>query len=194
MIEIYATSIGENGFSSKKRKLLIKNIIYEKLKIQHEKIIISKNAYGKPYITNKRNFHFNISHSGKWVVCAVGEKPVGIDIELIGKINLETAEKIAERFFSREEYEDIFLRENKNPLTYFYEIWTLKESFIKATGKGLAIPLNSFTVKIGESGIKLKSRFRTKYCFEQYNIDRDYRIAVCSTDSNFASDIIFNNR
>jgi len=191
MIEIYATSIGENAFSAKKRELLIKNIIDEKLKIQPKKIIISKNAYGKPYLTNKRNFHFNISHSGKWVVCAVGERPVGIDIEFIDQINLETAEKIAERFFSDEEYEDLFTREEKDILAYFYEIWTLKESFIKAIGKGLTIPLNSFTVKIGKSGIELKSRFRTKYCFEQYNIDRDYRMAVCSTDSNFASEIIF---
>lgn len=191
MIEIYATSVEEKSSSATKRELLIKSIIHEKLKIQPEEIIISNNAYGKPYLTNKRIFNFNISHSGKWVVCAVGKRPVGVDIELIGRVNLKTAEKIAERFFSGEECEELFIRENKDRLAYFCEIWTLKESFLKALGKGLTIPLNSFTITKRDSGIELKSRFHTKYWFEQYNIDRDYRMAVCSKDGNFASEIIF---
>lgn len=184
MIEIYATH-------ASKGEWMLRNIIQEKLETEAKELICAHNEHGKPYIAHKSNFHFNVSHSGKWVVCAVGERPIGIDIELIDRINLKTAEKIAERFFSREECEDFFLREYKDRLAYFCEIWTLKESFLKAIGKGLTIPLNSFTIKKRDSGIELKSRLRTKYFFEQYNIDRDYRMALCSTDSNFASDIIF---
>jgi 4'-phosphopantetheinyl transferase len=191
MIEIYATSNEENAFRAMKIEWLIKTIIHEKLKIQPEEIIISRNVYGKPYLTNKSNFHFNVSHSGKWSVCAVGDRPLGIDIELIDRINMKTAEKIAERFFSKEECEELFLRDYKDRLAYFCEIWTLKESFLKALGKGLTNPLNSFTIKKRDTGIELKSCLYTKYCFEQYNIDRDYRMAVCSKDSNFASEIIF---
>lgn len=60
-------------------------------------------------------------------------------------------------FFSDEEVEDLNTRSLVGKIDYFYDLWTLKESYIKAIGKGLSIPLNSFTIKKNkEEGIIVK--------------------------------------
>ncbi|KAA0800298.1 hypothetical protein DN406_04030 [Bacillus sp. BB56-3] len=64
----------------------------------------------------------------------------GGDIERIRGINL----KIAERFFSNEEYMLINSKTGYNQFLCFYEYWTLKEAFVKAIGKGLVVSLDSF--------------------------------------------------
>ena len=102
----------------------------------------SVNAYGKPILLSNPRIHFNISHSGNYVVCAIGDKPLGIDIEVIKPIDL----KIANRFFSADEIEYIFNSQDDFMTNRFYEIWTKKECRIKWEGKGLSIPLPSFSV------------------------------------------------
>ena len=197
---------------------LARTVISKKLNIPLENIRFKTNANGKPYLLGRNKIHFNISHSGKWAVCAFGEKPAGIDIEEISTVNLE----IARRFFSAEECFDLFSKKADERLLFFYELWTLKESFIKAAGKGLSIPLSSFTIKISSQrsptgcrqisdtvgnpcmiqGISTDSRSNnkkrgsnilpdiSKYNFRQYSIDKNYKMAVCSTESSFSPDIV----
>ncbi|MDR1439251.1 MAG: 4'-phosphopantetheinyl transferase superfamily protein [Clostridiales bacterium] len=88
--------------------------------------------------------HFNISHSGRHVVCALCSSPVGIDVETVKPIGMN----IAKRFFSADERERLFLEPEggRGRLELFYSIWTRKESFVKMTGKGLAYPLGDFSV------------------------------------------------
>ncbi|PFZ10495.1 phosphopantetheine-protein transferase [Bacillus pseudomycoides] len=100
------------------------------------------NKYGKPYLENFPNIHFNISHSGKYVVCAIDKSPVGIDVETINPIDLT----IVNSYFSKLEKEYLFQSQFNEKLTKFYYIWTMKESYIKREGKGLSIPLDSFCV------------------------------------------------
>ena len=104
-----------------------------------ESLDFSVNAYGKPFITNLPNIHFNISHAGRYVACAVADEPVGIDIELIVDADMD----IAERYFTPDEIAYI---KGGQPARRFFEIWTKKESRIKWEGKGLFIPLTSFSV------------------------------------------------
>ena len=95
-------------------------------------------GYGKPHIflDAEHEFHFSLSHSGDYSICAVGKSPVGADIEAIGN----DKERIAERFFAKEEQG--FIKDSES----FYRIWTLKESFMKAVGLGMKLPMDSFTV------------------------------------------------
>ena len=102
----------------------------------------SVNEYGKPILSSNPRIHFNISHSGNYVVCAIGDKQSGIDIEIIKPVDL----KIANRFFAADEKEYIFNPKDSFITNRFYEIWTKKESRIKWEGKGLSIPLPSFSV------------------------------------------------
>jgi 4'-phosphopantetheinyl transferase len=85
---------------------------------------------------------FNLSHSGDWALCAVttaGE--VGVDIERVRLRSQAYRLKVARRFFSAHEYHAIN--------SAFFSGWTRKEAYIKCHGKGLAIPLDTFTVSIG---------------------------------------------
>lgn len=124
---------------------------------------------GKTYLTQNKDLYVNLSHSGEYAVCAVHNKDVGIDIQHIRECDIN----LAKRFFSAEEYEYINRFENKN--NAFFEIWTKKESFVKAIGTGLTIPLNSFSV------LSNTIRYDGKtYCFKEYSVgEDDYKMFVC---------------
>lgn len=160
---------------------MIRTLIHENLNIPHKDINLEINNYGKPHLPGYNNFHFNISHSGKWVVCATDISSVGIDIELISPIDLETGKHV----FSQEEYKELLSKREEERLSYFYELWTLKESYIKNTGEGLSFPLNLFTV-IGEGKIKLEAK---GYYFKQYDIDKNYKLSVCGIRNKFPKNI-----
>ena len=105
---------------------------------------LEKNEQGKPRIKNCPDFHFNISHSGHWVVLACGETEVGIDVEAIRMDNQK--DKIARRFFTEAEQSYLF-QEAAGLHDRFYQIWTAKESYLKYLGTGLQKALNSFCVR-----------------------------------------------
>ena len=97
---------------------------------------------------------------------------------------------IAEQFFSTDEQKRLFSRGDKEKLPFFYELWTVKESFIKTVGKGLSIPLNSFSVNFEERKIDFLEYSKENYYFKQYNIDDNYKMAVSGMYCSFSDDII----
>jgi phosphopantetheine--protein transferase-like protein len=104
---------------------------------------LSTDEHGKPYLVGHTDFHFNISHAGRYVVCAFSDAPVGIDIEVIASADM----KIAERFFAGREKMYIFEQTSEfAQREAFYRVWTMKEAYIKREGRGLGIPLPSFDV------------------------------------------------
>jgi len=95
---------------------------------------LSYNDFGRPFIDS--DIDFNISHSGDYVVCAVADREkVGIDIEKIRPIVLSDFKN----YMTYREWEDIAASDRQ--YDRFYEHWTMKESVIKAEGRGLSIPL-----------------------------------------------------
>ena len=128
------------------------------------------NAYGKPYFANAEDLHFSISHSGEYAMVVLSDKEIGCDIQQIKNINLS----IADRFFTAEERKYVKCTEN------FFRIWTLKESFIKAIGKGLALPLNSFSIKGLDSDKPYCEYNRELYEFKEFDKMTGYCIAVSS--------------
>lgn len=132
---------------------------------------------GKPHIENLKNVHFNISHSGNYVVCAIASEEIGIDVERIRKVNL----RIAERFFSPSEIHDLMACEEEKRIQYFITLWTIKESYLKAIGRGLTQHLNSFTiVKSGDSYHLTGNEEAEGYCIETQQLNHEYMMAVCS--------------
>lgn len=168
---------------------LVKRMLRDRLGWEQNDFDILRDAYGKPHLKNYDDLHFNISHSGDWIVGAVGHQPVGIDVEKMGTVNLE----IAQRFFHPTEYNALMSCGGLSAqLSLFYDLWTLKESYIKAVGKGLSIPLDSFILVqqegtwapvIGENG-------ETHY-FKQYALEEGYKLSVCSISSDFPMNIQF---
>ena len=161
-------------------RLLIRSVVCNKYSFKNNCIFFQVNEYGKSYIVNLSNMHFNIAHSGCWVVCEVDSRPVGVDIEKIQSIDLN----IAKKFFSMEEYMDLLKKEENDRLSYFFDLWTLKESYIKAEEMGLSIPLDSFTIKKENEIINMIGGDKT-YHFKQYEISDEYKLSLASTSDDF---------
>jgi 4'-phosphopantetheinyl transferase len=90
------------------------------------------------------DLRFNLSHTPGLVACAVTiGREVGVDVEYIGRRLLH--EGIPERFFSTREVADLRALPGEQQRMTFFDYWTLKESYIKARGLGLALPLGQFT-------------------------------------------------
>lgn len=181
----------EEAYRSLLGDVLIRSVICKQYKIFNQDIKYDYNKYGKPFWKGSNHFFFNISHSGDWIVCIVDKFPVGIDIEQICPINIE----IVSHFFSDEEVEDLNTRSLVGKIDYFYDLWTLKESYIKAIGKGLSIPLNSFTIKKNkeEDIIVKQDDLYSSYFFTQYQIDSNYKLSVCATSNRFPKKVIIKN-
>jgi 4'-phosphopantetheinyl transferase len=163
--------------------LLVRKIIMDSFDLENENISFKENEFGKPYIESINNFHFNVSHSGDWIVCAIDNKPVGIDIEEISTIDLD----ISKNFFSEKEHEDLLL--SNDPFDYFFTLWSLKESYIKFIGKGLSHPLDSFSMRFSNERIVIESydQILEKIYFKQYQIDERYKMATCSINPNMTN-------
>lgn len=151
-----------------------------------ESSVILYNEYGKPYIENKPCF--NISHSGDYVIMAAGEKPMGIDIEKNTK-NTRDYLRIAKTAFHPAEFE--FLKNSSNLEEDFFVLWTLKESFMKAQGRGFNLAPKSFYFDIND-GIKLYSDIPNDYKFTVLKNIKGYTVSLCASEGT-DTDIKFLN-
>lgn len=170
-------------YQDKKRSLiaeiLLRYCLQIRFGISKSKIQFIENNFGKPMLKNFNNIHFNLSHSGDWVVCAINYSyPIGVDVEIIKDNNLQ----IAETFFTNEEYNYILNQPPEEINRFFYKIWTLKESYVKAEGKGLIIPLQTFSFHILPKEIQMYegNNLSKKYCFNIFYLDDLHVVSVCS--------------
>lgn len=136
------------------------------------KPIFKTGKYGKSHISNYENIHFNLSHSGSMVACAISDTEVGVDVEYNDPtIDLD----IAKNYFYNSEYDSII--KSDNPSNEFFNYWVLKESYMKYTGLGFNLELDSFEIIIKDK-ISLKND-KNDLKFNLFDID-DYKLAICS--------------
>lgn len=96
--------------------------------------------YNRPILDE--DLDFNISHSKNYVVCAVVESArVGIDVEYHSSIHYEGFENVMDD----EQWE--IIKSSPNVIETFYDYWTIKESVIKADGRGMYVDLNDIKIK-----------------------------------------------
>ncbi len=116
----------------------------------------------KPEIVNPPlPLRFNISHTKNLIICAVTlNDDIGCDVENIGRSN--DVLSIAERYFSPQEATQLFSLPTNEQCDRFFDYWTLKESYIKAWGLGLAIPLADFSFTIADKNLQQKGNFVIK--------------------------------
>ena len=121
------------------------------------------NAYGKPQPREGLGVqapYFNLSHSHGCAVLAVGRTPeLGVDIEFTGR--KRRVAQIAHRYFAEEEIQALLALPHSDQLSRFYELWSLKEAYIKARGLGLAIPLRSFAYSFSPERLELNEMSRS---------------------------------
>lgn len=117
----------------------------------------------------KNGMFANLSHSGEYAVCVVGDCEVGIDVQKHRNVDLN----LSKRFFTSVEAE--YIANADNVENAFFKVWTRKESFVKAVGKGLAIPLKSFSVL--DAHVDYDGR---RYRFKNFALPNDnYSLSVC---------------
>jgi 4'-phosphopantetheinyl transferase len=129
---------------------MLRQILSQYLDHPPQTLGFSYTKHGKPYLQTTYSTHlqFNLTHSHEKALIAVGLNcRVGIDLEYV-PVTTSNGDKqgVAERFFNIEEKQTLQQLLPADRPTYFYRIWSRKEAVIKAIGKGLSIPLASFSV------------------------------------------------
>ena len=122
---------------------------------------VKQSGSGKPYLVNS-DLYFNISHSNRYVVCAIGEEELGIDIQFHKNKNVD---KIAARIMSVAEWQEYQSAGDKSK--FFFDLWAKKESYIKYTGEGIRSDLRLLDIKA---------------YVQEIEVDEDYSCMLCAKE------------
>lgn len=98
--------------------------------------------HGKPFLPDAPQHHFNISHSGNLIVCALDDAPLGVDIQLAQPRSPAFLDQLCTP------EERAWLRARQDSPQAFALLWTLKESRCKWSGRGLQRPISSIAVPL----------------------------------------------
>ena len=140
---------------------VLRAILGRYMDIEPPQVQFCYGSHGKPALVEKDTagmLDFNLSHSGGVALYAFArDRQIGIDIECLRPVS--EVEQIAKRFFCEREYEELRALPPTQQQNAFFRYWTLKEAYIKATGRGLSLPLDQFEVSLasGESAVLLRS-------------------------------------
>lgn len=133
---------------------------------------------GKPFLVDFPDVHFNLSHSGERVMVVISPFEVGCDVEIIKG----DRGRLAERFFKPEESAWIKSFESLEAQSEaFYRLWTLKECYMKVTGRGMSLMPDMFALNVDENeNISLyHDGKRPEYAFREIDLRDGYRYAYC---------------
>ncbi len=86
---------------------------------------------GKPLLKDHPEIHFNLSHCKSAVACAIGDEPVGVDVERVRKYD----DSLARHVLNGKELEEVEASDDK--ARAFIRLWTKKEALLKLTGEGI---------------------------------------------------------
>jgi len=138
----------------KKRSISSRGLLRKRLgaylKIDPCEITFSYNKYGKPSLdpsSHNQDLKFNISHSRDIVLHAITQsREIGIDVEYLKVI--DKADKIVGRFFSEEEKNFYNSQPEDKKKWAFFTLWTRKEAYSKAMGRGIGLPSKDFDLNL----------------------------------------------
>lgn len=129
---------------------ILREILGGYLSTDPSEIQLELDALGKPHLSKKLHspkVEFNISHSDEIILFAFARlRRVGVDLEHVRPFPELTS--LVRRYFTENERSMIKRIPKSERTAAFFSGWTRKEAFLKAIGKGLQIPLNSFEVSL----------------------------------------------
>lgn len=145
---------------------LLLRLALEKEDVSYDEAVFFEGEHGKPMLKH-RDLHFNLSHAGKWAMCAISDREVGADIEGLFRFDgkKKRMEGIARRCLTKEE--QAYLAHADHYEEELIRIWTKKESYVKMTGEGLSRDLSTVDTLQGN-------------CYEQRTLADGYCATVCT--------------
>lgn len=163
--------------------VLVRHYLCFEFGYKNHELRFDTNEYEKPFFINDPGICFNVSHSGQWVAAAFDRRDVGVDIQKVGPVKMD----IAKRYFTGKEYQTLLQKNGDERTAYFYTLWTLKESCMKAVGRGLSLGLDRFSFSVRDGVIACDTETEYKgFQFKAPEIDSGYKLAVCfSLESAF---------
>jgi 4'-phosphopantetheinyl transferase len=126
----------------------IRTLIARYLQIDPAACGFETDRYGRPSLVRPPavGLAFNLTHTTGLIACAIAREPeLGVDAE---DTNRPVDLAVARRFFSAEEADAIDALPEAERRERFFEYWTLKEAYIKARGRGMALPLDGFSMHL----------------------------------------------
>lgn len=141
--------------------------------------VYERNSHGKPYLSPDCGIYVNWSHSGDYVLCAVADREVGVDIQETLRI---PSDSLVRKVLTQEEkifYESCREEEQKE---CFYQYWVLKESFLKALGTGFYTSLEKFQMDLTEHPPRIVQNINEKhYACRLLELEEEgYIVGICS--------------
>ncbi|KAH9624936.1 hypothetical protein KSS87_008716 [Heliosperma pusillum] len=205
-------SLGEA--EHKKRALLARALVRATIAryqtsthIDPRSLQFKKNAHGKPEVDWQPSpdwspppLHFNISHTSSLIACGISTySPIGIDVEEKTRTLKNNVISLARRFFCPDEVEILAkILDPEVQRLSFLKLWTLKEAYVKALGRGFSgAPFNTFRIhmepptdRISDTadskvcGIDVKSsEYPNKWNFALLELADSHYAAVCTENS-----------
>jgi 4'-phosphopantetheinyl transferase len=173
-------------------RAMVRMLLSRYAPIAPERWVFSKNAYGRPVIadaiaaaeTEARDLFFNLSHTRGLIALAVTRgRELGVDVENIAArtVSLDIA-----KHFSATEVAELSRVAPDRQQDRFFEYWTFKESYIKARGMGLSLPLNGFSFEFPQRDavrIRIDPALEDQdehWSFWQYRPSAGYLMALCA--------------
>lgn len=159
-------------------RTILRLLLASYLKICPKDIVFSYSERGKPemLLDGYKKIFFNVAHSRDITIFAFSKKyNLGVDIEYISKT--KNYELVAKQFFSKNELELLFSLQKEKRVNLFFEMWVVKEAYLKGTGLGLA-DLNKIEVVYKKSSIMIHDRTSEKnfssWCFFIVNPSKNF--------------------
>ncbi|HLX93424.1 MAG TPA: 4'-phosphopantetheinyl transferase superfamily protein [Puia sp.] len=142
-----------------------------------EHVVLEMEPNKKPRLgsVHDQTLHFNVSHSGNWVLVVIANAPVGIDIEMVDN-SFTYSDLLAANFSNAEA---AMITQSAMPAEVFFTFWTRKEALVKATGAGINDDLRLLPVINGtwDSGNPIIGQEQS-WQIHSFNIDGAYQASV----------------
>ena len=133
---------------------------------------LARGPYGKPYLPHHPQHHFNLSHSGTILVCAMDDAPVGVDVQLCQPRRKAFLDKLC----TPEERQ--WLRERSDSGRAFALFWSLKESRCKWSGRGLQRPISDIHIPLPQTD---EDRLGQDGLIFSLHSGEGWQLCLCST-------------
>lgn len=167
---------------------LLRGLFGRLLGIHPGDLVLDENKYGALSLdpaVHDTPWRFNISHTDGLIALAIARARVGVDVEWTTRPG-RTVE-LADRYFAKTETAALRALPESLQRDRFFDLWTLKEAYIKARGMGLAIPLSDFAYTLGDDDIALTVAETTRdvpdasWRFRLAQVGAHHRLAIATS-------------